>query len=356
MKRVFALPRVRTRYFSRDYREEIQVFRTWFQKFWLALFLLFLVSFPFLSNSYTTYIGALVLVAIIGSLGLNFLTGYTGQISLGHAAFLAIGAYGYTILQDKAGLPFWLCILAAGGLSGGLGVLIGLPALRMKGLYLAMATLAFHFIVEQIIMNWESLTGGYQGLDVPLVSVGGLTFKGEIRVYYLILFFAAALTFIGGNISRSKIGRAFAAIRDRDLAAEAIGISLTRYKLMAFFISSVYAGIAGALMAVCLGRIAPFDFNLLLSIAYISMAIVGGLGSILGSILGAVAITLLPFGLSAASDLIQPYYPPISTKFADVKTLAYGLVIVVFLMWEPDGLAGRWRRIKVYFKVWPFTY
>ncbi len=350
------LPRIQTRYFSTRYAEEIQVFRTLFQKFWVGTLLLFIVVFPFLSDRYTTYIGSLVLVAVIGSIGLNILTGYTGQISLGHGAFLGIGAYSYTILLTTLNFPFWAAIIAAGLISGVLGVIIGLPALRMKGLYLAMATLAFHFIIEQVIMNWEALTGGYQGLHVRRAALAGFKFKSESSIYYMLLVFAVAGTYLAGNIARSKIGRAFAAIRDRDLAAEAIGISLTKYKLMAFFISSVYAGVAGALMAITLGRIAPYDFNLILSISFISMVIVGGLGSMVGSILGAIAITLLPFGLTAVSDALRPYYPLISTKFADVKTLAYGMVIVFFLMWEPDGLAGRWRRIKIYFKNWPFTY
>jgi branched-chain amino acid transport system permease protein len=356
MNKAITLPRVRKRYFSRDYSEEIEVFRTLFQRFWLIFFLAAFFIFPVIADRYTTYIVTLVLVAVIGSVGLNLLTGYTGQISLGHGAFLAIGAYSYAILTSKVGFPFWASILAAGGVSGLIGIFIGLPALRMKGLYLAMATLAFHFIVEQVIMSWESLTGGYQGASVAVATLGGYRLDTEIKIYYLILVHTLALVFVAWNIGRSKIGRAFAAIRDRDLAAEAIGISLTKYKLMAFFISSIYAGIAGSLLAICLGRIAPYNFTLILSIEYISMVIVGGLGSMLGSVLGAIAISLLPFGLTAFSDSIRAYYPLIATKFGDAKTVAYGLVIVAFLMWEPDGLAGRWRRIKVYFKNWPFTY
>ena len=349
-------PRIRTRYFSRNYHEELLIFRTLFEKFWLGVLLCFAFAFPYIADRYTTYIGSLVLVAVIGSVGLNILTGYTGQISLGHGAFIAIGAYTYALLFGKLGVPFVFSILCAGAVSGLTGIMIGLPALRMKGLYLAMATLAFHFITEQIIMNWEGLTGGYQGLDVPIASFFGLSLHTERRLYYLVLIFCIALVFIAGNLCRSKIGRAFCAIRDRDLAAEAIGISLTKYKIIAFFVSSVYAGMAGSLMAACMGRIAPYDFTLILSIAYISMVIVGGLGSVVGSILGATAITLLPFVLTAGTDLIMPYYPLISTRFGDVKTLAYGMVIVCFLIWEPDGLIGRWRRIKVYFTNWPFTY
>ncbi len=356
MKVLCFMPRVRTRYFSRSYSHEIQIFRTLFQKFWLGLLFVLVFAFPYFADRYSTYIATLVLVSVIGSIGLNILTGYTGQISLGHGAFLGIGAYSYTILLGKAALPFWLAILLAGGISGILGVVIGMPALRMKGLYLAMATLAFHFIVEQVIMNWEGLTGGYQGLSVPQASLGTISFESEMSIFYLVLVFTVVTVFITGNIVRSKIGRAFSAIRDRDLAAEAIGVSLTKYKIMAFFISSVFTGIAGALMAISLGRISPYDFALTLSIAYISMIIVGGLGSIVGSILGAVAITLLPFGLMAVSDSIATYYPLFSTKFADVKTFAYGMVIVIFLMWEPDGIAGRWRRIKIYFVNWPFSY
>jgi branched-chain amino acid transport system permease protein len=295
-------------------------------------------------------------VTIIGSIGLNLLIGYAGQISLGHGAFLGIGAYSYVIFASKVGLPFWLSIFMAGSVTGLLGVLIGLPALRIKGLYLAMATLAFAAIVEQAIMNWEDLTGGYQGLSVPVASLGTFRFRSEVSIYYLILGFTIVMTFFGGNIARSKIGRAFSAVRDRDLAAEATGISLTQYKLLAFFISAVYGGISGALTAICLGRIAPYDFGMGLSVAYLSMIVVGGLGSIVGSILGAISITFLPYILSACTDVVIRYYPNFVTRFADVKTLAYGLAIVIFLMWEPDGLVGRWRRVRIYFKNWPFTY
>lgn len=356
MKRGFTLPKVRKRYYSRDYGEEIQVFRTLSQKFWFSVLLLFVLCFPLMVDRYTCYIATLAVAAIIGSVGLNILTGYTGQISIGHGAFVAIGAYSYALILTKTSLPFWLAIPLAGGISGALGIVIGMPALRMRGLYLAMATVAFHLITNQVVMNWESLTGGYQGLDVPTAMLAGYPFKSELSIYYVALAFAIVLTFGAGNMSRSKIGRAFCAVRDRDLAAEAIGISLVKYKILGFFISSVYAGMAGALMGLCLGRISPYDFTLVVSIAYISMIIVGGSGSILGSILGAIVITLLPFGLSAVSDLIQPYYPLVTTKFGDAKTLAYGLAIVIFLMWEPEGLAGRWRKVATYFRNWPFTY
>ncbi|MGD0659448.1 MAG: branched-chain amino acid ABC transporter permease [Syntrophorhabdales bacterium] len=356
MEKGFALPRARKRYYSRDYGQELQLFRTTSQKVWLVALLALVVCFPLLLDRYTCYIATLALAAVIGSIGLNILTGYTGQISIGHGAFVGVGAYSYALILAKTSLPFWLAIPLAGAISGILGILIGVPALRMRGLYLAMATVAFHLIMDQVVMNWESLTGGYQGLDVPNATLAGYAVKSEAAIYYVTLFFTIALTIGAGNITTSKIGRAFCAVRDRDLAAEAIGISLVKYKILAFFISSVYAGVAGALMALCLGRISPYDFGLIVSIAYISMIIVGGAGSIFGSIIGAVLITLLPFGLSSASDLIQPYYPSITTKFGDVKTLAYGLIIIVFLIWEPEGLAGRWRKVTAYFRNWPFTY
>lgn len=356
MEKPILLPRTRKRYFSRNYAEELIVFRTRFKKVWLFALLFFVVLFPALSDRYSIYIANLVLISIIACLGLNILTGYTGQISLGHGAFVAIGAYAYALLYGKVHLPILLAVLGAGFVSGIMGLVIGMPALRMKGLYLAMATLAFHFIVEQTIMNWDGLTGGYQGITIPKAAFLGFSLKSEARFYYFVLAFCLAMTFAAANICRSKIGRALCAIRDRDLAAEAIGISLTKYKLLSFFISSVYAGVSGALMGGCLGRVAPYDFTLLLSISYISMVIVGGLGSVVGSILGAIAITLLPFILNAMTDALSVYYPLISTRFGDIKTFAYGIIIVVFLIWEPDGLAGRWRRAKIYFTNWPFTY
>jgi branched-chain amino acid transport system permease protein len=355
MKDTFALPKTHTRFFSRDYQQEVEIIKTVTQKSWLIMLLLMVVGFPIISDRYSCYIAALAVAAVIGSVGLNILTGYAGQISIGHGAFVAIGAYSYAILASKLWIPFWLAIPLAGVVSGIFGIIIGLPALRLRGLYLAMATVAFHLIIDQVIMFWESLTGGYQGLDVPTASLAGYPLKSEMSIYFIALVFAFILVIGAINMNRSKIGRAFRAVRDRDLAAEAIGISIVKYKMLAFFISSVYAGIAGALTAICLGRISPFDFNFILSVVYISMIIVGGLSSILGSILGGIVITLLPFGLSSISDLIQPYYPLITTRFGDVKTLAYGLVIVIFLIWEPEGLAGKWRRIVNYFGKWPFS-
>jgi branched-chain amino acid transport system permease protein len=234
-------------------------------------------------------------------------------------------------------------------------MVVGVPALRLKGLYLALGTLAFGFIVDYVLFHWD-LTQGDMGMAVKSVHIGGWSPETEQQFFYFGVGCAALATLCAKNIVRSKIGRNFIAIRDRDIAAEAMGIPLAKYKIMAFAISSFYAGIAGALLAHYQKWIVPGSFDLSLSIAYIAMIILGGLGTMLGSILGAILITGIPHGIIYATDAAKESYPALSGLIVDLKLGIFGLIVVLALLFEPQGLAGIYRRAKVYWKTWPFRY
>jgi branched-chain amino acid transport system permease protein len=329
--------------FKETYRDDIKIFQTAFVKFWLLLFCLFLLIFPFVASRYLT-------------LGINLLTGYTGQVSLGHAAFLAIGAYTSAILSSRFGIPFWI-LLPLSGISAAIsGLLIGIPSLRLRGLYLVITTLAFQFIVEHVIYRWESLTYGDNGIALATPELAGLMLDSDRRFYYLVIVVVVLSVMTIKNITRARVGRAFQAIRDRDITAETMGINLTNYKLLAFTVSSFYAGMAGALYAYYMAYISPDHFSLMVSIHYVAMIIVGGMGSVLGSIFGAIFITLLPEVLGVFTRMAGEFFPASISRFGDVKGIVYGLVIVGFLIYQPSGLHGSWVKLKAYFKTYPFTY
>jgi len=262
--------------FKESYITDEEIFQSVFVKFWLAVFLVFLGIIPFLVNAYILYIANLIGFAIIGAVGLNILTGFTGQISLGHAAFVGVGGYTTAILMTKLNFSFWLALPCAGFMAALAGLIIGIPSLRVKGLYLCMATLAAQFIFEFIFIHWESMTSGIRGINVPAPSIGGFAINTELRFYFLTLVMVILAVIFARNLVRSRVGRAFVAIRDRDLAAEIMGISLFRYKLTAFAISSFYAGVAGALWVSFMRIVTPDHFPFHLSIQYLAMVIVGG--------------------------------------------------------------------------------
>jgi branched-chain amino acid transport system permease protein len=286
----------------------------------------------------------LIWIAIIGAASLNLLMGNAGQVSLGQAAFMAIGAY-TTVLVDR--LTGWslLATLPAGAMAAGLiGFLIGIPSLRFRGFYLALTTLALHFAVQFVGTQSQTLSGGLAGFDLPTPRLGTWTIKGDLSWFYLLGATALATLVVFYNLGRSKIGRAWAAVRDRDIAAAIIGVNVQRYKLLAFLISSFAAGAAGALQANYVGNVAVETYSLDLSISYVAMIIIGGLGSVAGSVLGAVVVTELPFFIQSASALLLG--PDSGTSFGifDLQAGAFGIVIMGFLMFEPDGLAGIARR------------
>ena len=342
--------------FKESYIRDEEIFRSYFVKLWLALLLLLLLAFPFLANPYLLYLANLIGFAVIAAVGLNLLTGFTGQISLGHAAFAGVGGYTLAVLMTRFGFSFWLALPCAGLTAAAMGLLIGIPSVRVKGLYLCIATLAAQFIFEFIFMHWESVTRGIRGINVPAPTLGALTLDTEKEFYFLTLLMVVLAVGYARNLVRSRVGRAFVAIRDRDLAAEIIGINLFRYKLTAFAISSFYAGIAGALWVSFMRIVSPDHFPFQLSIQYLAMVIVGGMGSVLGSIFGAVFMTLVPEILNVLSGMLKNVFPGSMQLFIPMKEVVFGGLIVGFLIFEPLGLAEIWRRIKVFFRLWPFSY
>ena len=342
--------------FRESYIKDEEIFQSVFVKFWLALFFIFLIIIPFWADAYVLYIANLIGFAIIGAVGLNILTGFTGQISLGHAAFVGVGGYTTAILMTKLNFSFWLALPCAGFVAAFAGLIIGIPSLRVKGLYLCMATLAAQFIFEFIFIHWESMTHGIRGINVHAPTIGGFALDTEKRFYYLTLAVAILAVTYARNLIRSRVGRAFVAIRDRDLAAEIMGISLFRYKLTAFAISSFYAGVAGALWVSFMRIVTPDHFPFHLSIQYLAMVIVGGMGSVLGSIFGAIFMILTPEMLNVLSSALSEMIPGMGQLFIPMKEVVFGALIVLFLIFEPLGLAEIWRRIKAFFQLWPFSY
>jgi branched-chain amino acid transport system permease protein len=308
----------------------------------VAILLVGLAALPFLlpliGRSYLVFIIVLAAANVIVAIGLNLLVGYTGLISLGHAGFVAIGAYASGLLTVKLGLPWYLAWVGAAAITAGFGFLVGVPALRLTGPYLTIATLGFGIAVYQVLTNWTALSGGRMGLPVPQLSlgVGGLTATQQL--YYVAVGCAVVLAWVAYNLTRSHIGRAFVAIRDSDIAAEVTGVNLTWYKTLSFAISAAYAGVAGAIIAQALRHLEPQAFTFLESITYFAMIVIGGLGTVSGAIIGGLLLTLLPHYL---------------TGFKAWLPIIYGGVIMLMMALEPRGIFGRWLRVKRYFKVWP---
>ncbi|HEX2277024.1 MAG TPA: branched-chain amino acid ABC transporter permease [Candidatus Tectomicrobia bacterium] len=342
--------------FRVSYRDDERLFDTRAPLVALVVFLAFLGTVPLFASTYWLDVLNRIGIAIIGALGLNILVGFTGQISIGHAAFLAVGAYATAVIEAKLGLPFYLAIPAAALLTAVFGLLFGLPSLRLKGLYLAIATLAAHFITTYVIVHWESMTGGVLGLLVPTPTLFGVALESDSRMFYVIFALVIPATLAAKNLFRTKVGRAFVAIRDRDVAAQVIGVSLLRYKLLAFLISSFYAGLAGGLMAHHSRILFPDAFTLLVAIDYLAMIIIGGMGSIVGSIFGAIFMTLLPEVLKLTATSLSGTYPQSFGLIASARDVIFGLAIIIFLIYEPQGLARIWMRFRTYWKLWPYAY
>lgn len=322
---------------KRHYTEDLALFEgPWSRALAGLLLLAICVYAAIFAGPYTLYVMTLVALAVIAAIGLNLLMGYTGQISLGHAAFLAIGAYTHTIVYTK-GAPLIVSVLIAALVAAVFGFLIGIPALRLKGPYLAIATLGFQVAIDQLLARWTTLTGGRMGLRVPAAEI----FVELSPLAYFFVCLAITLAIIVGayNITRSRVGRAWVAIRDNETAAESMGVHLTHYKTMAFAISAAITGISGALSAHLADSITPNNYTLLNSIELLVMVMVGGLASILGSILGGTLIVLLSATLAS---------------FRDYQGLLIGLILIAVILFEPMGMRGRWLRTKAYFKAWPF--
>jgi len=342
--------------FRETYAEDMALFETAFARRAMLLFLVGLVAVPWLASAFWLDIALRILIAVVAATGLNILTGFTGQISLGNAAFLAVGAYSTAYLAGHWNLPFLLVIPAAGLITALVGMIFGVPSLRLKGLYLAVATLAAHFVIEFGISHWESMTGGVNGISIPAPKAGPLVLASDRQLYLLALPVAAGLLLFARNLFRTKVGKAFVAIRDQDISSEVMGVNVFRYKLLSFAVSSFYVGVAGSLLAYQARIISPENFPISVAIDQLGMIIIGGLGSLLGSVFGAVFITLLPELLRLVTGALSSTFPELTTLFASVKMGVFGLAIVLFLIFEPDGMAARWHHIKNYWKLYPFSY
>jgi len=335
--------------FKTDYQQDVRLFKHGGQVFWYGLLLAALLVAPWLLPDY--YVSQLVFIWIyaIAAIGLMILVGFTGQVSLGHAAFLAMGAYTEAYLQQH-GWPFALSLTFSALVAGITGIIVGLPALRVKGMYLAIATLAFGFIVEEGIARAESITGGNAGKAIGSLEVFGLPIDSEQRFYYLSLFVLALVVVGVMNLMRSPTGRAFVAIRDSEISAQSMGINLARYKTIAFALSAAVAGIAGALYAHKLRYLSPDQFTFLQSIELLIILVIGGVGSIYGAIFGAAFWIAVQQFIVLAKD----WLPPAIAQQTGLQPTVFGLILVAFVLFEPMGLYGRWLKIRTFFQLFPF--
>jgi len=347
--------------FKTSYAADMALYPLPIARWALAAFAgLFIVIVPLTFSEYYVSILNLTLIAVVGALGLNILVGYTGQISIGHGAFMSVGAYTAANLVTQLGAPFWITIPAGGVMAALIGALVGIPSLRIKGIYLAIATLAAQLIIEWTINHVPAISGGVQAsIQVPRPTLFGKPLASQTQLYLFLMFFVVVAIAGTSNLMRSRVGRAFIAIRDQDIAAEIIGINIFRYKLWAFAISSFYAGVTGVLYTYYLGIANYEQFQLNVSIDYLAMIIIGGLGSILGSIFGAVFVTLLPiltrWTLEAFGGLLFSQADLVNV-ISNLRLILFGVLIIFFLVVEPEGLNRLWRNIRNYFRVWPFSY
>jgi len=345
--------------FKERYEEEMHIFNTDFGRLAVVVGVLLLFGVvPFSVGMYSLYIINIIAISSIAAIGLNILIGFTGMISLGHGAFFGVGAYAAAILATRGGCPFMVVLPVAGLITAVVGMIFGIPSGRLKGLYLTIATLAGQFIIEYLLIHWESLTRGTMGIVLPEASVFGITIADDRSFFYVVYILLIAMTLMASNIMRTRYGRAFIAIRDNDRAAEGMGIPIFRYKLLSFGISSFYAGFAGALWAYYMVSITAEPFTLAMSVEYIAMVIIGGLGSISGSIFGAVFIVFLTEGLRWMTDIMMgmEMLQGIELTMAALRELFFGCAIVFFIIFEPKGLAEVWRIVRSSFQLWPFSY
>ncbi|UCF92587.1 MAG: branched-chain amino acid ABC transporter permease [Desulfobacterales bacterium] len=346
---------------KRSYYEDVQLFTSGVVVFWFVALLLFLGLLPFLFKNYYVYVANYMAINVIVALGLNLLVGYTGQISLGHAGFFAIGAYGTVILMTLLRCPFLLALLAAALIAALFGFFLGLPALRLEGPYLAIATLGFGLTITQVIGRSEFF-GGRQGLHTPELWVGPWHLTTDRDFYYLLIPITVMLTVAARNLIKTRVGRAFIAIREADIAAATMGVNLVFYKTLAFAVSAFYAGVGGGLYAFVLRFIEPEIFTLLMSIMFLAMVIVGGIGSIMGSIVGACLLSWMdlqlrnilsiPYLGDWLETLSQSYFS--ITGVSNIQYIVFGLILILIMLFEPLGILGIWLRTKRYWKTWPF--
>ena len=335
--------------FKTSYAQDIGLAKHGGHHFWYGLLGLALLVAPWAIDEY--WLAQLTFVLIYGvvGLGLMLLAGFTGQFSIGHAAFLGTGAYTQAVLVNL-GVPFPLALVAAAALSAAVGVLVALPALRVKGIYLGIATLSFGFIVEEVFARWEGVTGGNAGLHVHPPTLFGIDLGQGAPFYFVCLVVAVLCTLGILNLLRAPTGRAFVAIRDSEISAQSMGIHLARYKTLSFAISAALAGLGGALYAHKISFLSPDQFSILQSIDLLLLVVIGGLGSVHGAFLGAIFIITMPQLIAMSKD----WLPAAIGQAPGLQGLVYGLVLIGFVLFEPMGLYGRWLKIRAYFQLFPF--
>lgn len=348
---------MRSGYFKQSFSEQVTLTDSLPVKLWSLGLLCFLVALPHFASPFILGHMTTILYTLVAALGLNVLTGFTGLVSLGNVAFLILGAYAYGISTTRYGLHPMLAFGLAGAVPALAGLIVGIPSLRLKGLYLAITTLAFTFIVNAIIIAGGDFTGGARGIMVPRPVMFGIDFNSDSALYWLCLAVALATLLVVLNIRRSRMGRAFMAIRDNDVAAVSMGISLRNYKLLAFSISSFIIGIGGALMVLFINFANTEGFPFLLSIEAVAILIVGGLGSTLGAVIGTVFIVTLPELSTEVLDVIgRATGRQLTTGALEIKGILYGAAIVAFLLFDPRGLVGIWHDIKRIWTLRPLRY
>jgi branched-chain amino acid transport system permease protein len=356
--------------FKTSYEQDLGLFRDRVQRNAYAILLVGLLIAPRLVPEYLVDIGLVFIYGLCG-LSLMVLAGYTGLVSLGHAAFLGIGAYAHVYLAQNVGLPWIVALALATALTAAAGVVVGLPALRMTGVYLTIATLAFAVIIQEVFTRWEHVTGGLKGKAVDKPVIFGVSFAGDAAFYFLCLAFLAGGLWLTANLLRTPTGRAWVAIRDSEIAAQSMGVSLPVYKTLAFAYSAALMGVAGALFAHKIGFLAPDIFSVLLSIQFLLMVVVGGLGSLHGAVFGAIFVAFLPVAIAQARDALPGWVSQMAgvlgqdagrAAFLGVDHLVkqpglepgiFGLILVLFILFEPLGIYGRWTKIKLYFSLFP---
>jgi branched-chain amino acid transport system permease protein len=356
--------------FKTTYAQDLGLFRDGVQRnCYIALFL-GVLALPLVVPEYVSDISLVFVYGLCG-LSLMVLAGYTGLVSLGHAAFLGIGAYAHVYVTQDLQLPWVAGVVLAMIVTAVAGVIVGVPALRMTGVYLTIATLAFALIIQEVFARWDPVTGGLKGKPVEKAVVFGVPFGSDRAFYFLCLAFLIGGLWLTANLLRSPTGRAWVAIRDSEIAAQSMGVSLAAYKTMAFAYSAALMGVAGALFAHKVGFMAPDIFSVLLSIQFLLMVVVGGLGSLHGAVFGAIFVAMLPVGISQARDalpalLSQPLgllgKPMADAAFVVLDRFVkqpglepgiFGLILVLFILFEPLGIYGRWLKIRVYFSLFP---
>lgn len=335
--------------FKTRYEQDIRLAKHGGHVFWYACLGLVMLVAPWLVSEYWLAQLTFVLIYAVVGLGLMLLSGFTGLFSLGHAAFLGVGAYTQAVMTN-AGVPFPIALVAAGAVAAAVGVVVGLPALRVKGIYLAIATLAFGFIVEEVFARWESVTGGNAGIHIKAPDVFGFKLDTDVSFYFACLIVSVLATLAVLNLLRSPTGRAFVAIRDSEVSAQSMGIHLARYKTLSFAISAALAGVGGALYAHKLQFISPDQFSLLQSIDLLLMIVIGGVGSVHGAFLGAIFLITMPQVIALGKD----WLPAAIGQAPGLQGFVYGAVLIGFVLFEPLGLYGRWLKLRTYLQIFPF--